>query len=81
MHCQICLSPSIIPIAEIKEEPELNIDSEWSVQNEAKCDADVPEPEINTESVPFQIIHPVHELKEEPELQIDDVGVSGDLTG
>jgi hypothetical protein len=75
---------SISPLAEIKEEPELNLDSDCILQNDATiiCDAQEPKVEVNIQSVEYQIIFPVHEVKEEPELQLDGDGVAaGDSSG
>jgi hypothetical protein len=50
---------SFMPIAGIKEEPELNIDNEWIFQNDSTkiCDAEVAnEKELIFEAVPYQII-------------------------
>jgi hypothetical protein len=75
---------SFMPLAEIKEEPELNLDSDCILQNDSTiiCDAKEPKVEVNIQSAAYQIIFPVHEVKEEPELQLDDDSVAaGDISG
>jgi hypothetical protein len=72
---------SISPLAEIKEEPELNLDSDCILQNDATiiCDAQEPKAEVNTDSAEYQTIFPVHEVKDE---QLDEDSVAaGDSSG
>jgi hypothetical protein len=76
--------PSIIPIAQIKEEQELDF---IGIQNDTTMTYDsevmaneivVSKAGIKTEAVTYQISFPVHGVKEEPELQIN---VASDIPG
>jgi hypothetical protein len=82
---------SIIPIAEIKAEPELHIDdSELTFKNEPTTMCDTvetdkfiaPKAEIKTQAVPYIQYNMQYTVKEEPEVQFDaDMVVEENQTG
>jgi hypothetical protein len=66
---------SILSSAEIKEEPELNLDNSECIFQKDDSKVIAPKVEVETDevvTVSYQIIFPKHEVKEEPELHIDD---------